>query len=162
MPTPLAVGCSSQNFAGISDSEIDREALSSPSCMAQPQSDEDVEDDKPNPRVFLDIEIAEWGEAGRVVIELYADAAPMTLTFDTAVPYSARGEKGNKRLRLFPHESKPGAVPPAHLLSLLLRAPLAPTEGAARVVQRRTFRCRFSMSSVSLQAYYGKGANIVT
>ena len=44
--------------------------------MAQPQSDEDVEDDKPNPRVFLDIEIAEWGEAGRVVIELYADAAP--------------------------------------------------------------------------------------
>ena len=46
--------------------------------MAQPQSDEDVEEDKPNPRVFLDVEIAEWGEAGRVVIELYADAAPKT------------------------------------------------------------------------------------
>jgi hypothetical protein len=52
--------------------------------MAQPQSDEDVEDDKPNPRVFLDVEIAEWGEAGRVVIELYADAAPKTKTAENS------------------------------------------------------------------------------
>jgi hypothetical protein len=56
--------------------------------MAQPQSDEDVEDDKPNPRVFLDVEIAEWGEAGRVVIELYADAAPKTKTAERTVNFS--------------------------------------------------------------------------
>lgn len=62
--------------------------------MAQPQSDEDVEDDKPNPRVFLDIEIAEWGEAGRVVIELYADAAPMTLTFDYSCSVLSSGGEG--------------------------------------------------------------------
>ena len=58
--------------------------------MAQPQSDEDVEDDKPNPRVFLDVEIAEWGEAGRVVIELYADAAPKTKTAENSELFEKR------------------------------------------------------------------------
>ena len=40
-------------------------------------SDEEP-DDEPNPRVFLDVEIAEWGEAGRIEIELFKDAAPKT------------------------------------------------------------------------------------
>ena len=33
-------------------------------------SDEEP-DDEPNPRVFLDVEIAEWGEAGRIEMELF-------------------------------------------------------------------------------------------
>ena len=40
-------------------------------------SGEDAEEER-NPRVFLDIQVAEWGDAGRLQIELFKDDAPKT------------------------------------------------------------------------------------
>ena len=41
-------------------------------------SDDDEAEEEPNPRVFLDIQVAEWGDAGRLQIELFKDDAPKT------------------------------------------------------------------------------------
>ena len=46
--------------------------------MAKEPDDESEGEEVANPRVFLDIHIAEWGDAGQLQIELYKDDAPKT------------------------------------------------------------------------------------